>query len=354
MEAKIVQSIGLDFAGIKAGKFRRYHGAKLRHIITDLSTFALNIRDMGRVVAGFGDALKVLRRFRPDVVFIRGGYVSVPVGLAARLLRIPYVIHESDTVTSLTSKILASGARKIAVSWPVSRFPQWPADKLVYTGIPIRTDVLTAHRLAGLAEFKLADNLPVLLVTGGSSGARAINDATQAALPTLLEFCQVLHVAGERDIADMRAACTTMELVYPERYSLHGHLSDKWGLALAASDVVVSRAGANAMAELAILGKPAILIPGAQLTGGQQISNAQVFSRAEAVRVLPQDKLTGKVLAAEVKRLLDSPVDMQRMGVAIGQFAKPNAAHELAVLVLASGQAQNGDQAASDGQDGSR
>ena len=98
MEAKIVQSVGLRFAGIKAGKFRRYHGARLRHVITDLSTFALNIRDMGRVVAGFGDAVKVLRTYKPNVVFIRGGYVSVPVGLAARLLRIPYVIHESDTV----------------------------------------------------------------------------------------------------------------------------------------------------------------------------------------------------------------------------------------------------------------
>ncbi len=335
MEAKIAQAAGIEFAGITAGKLRRYHKAKLQHRLFDLSTLGLNLHDSFRVIKGTFQSLKILGQFEPDVVFIKGGYVGLPVGLAARWRRIPMVIHESDTTPGLTNRILGRWATKIAVGWPTDKYRDWPADKLVYIGSPVRHETVSARPGQAWAHFKLSAQLPLVLVMGGSQGAKAINDAVIDALPQLLARWQVIHVTGERDIERMKFEFRRLHLEpgLEDRYRAYSFLSDDLGSALAAANVVISRAGANSLAELAILAKPTILIPNHRLTGGHQISNASVLARSGAVRVINEDRLTPASLEREIKLILDSPSEQEILARGIARFAKPQAAAELAKLI---------------------
>jgi UDP-N-acetylglucosamine--N-acetylmuramyl-(pentapeptide) pyrophosphoryl-undecaprenol N-acetylglucosamine transferase len=333
MEAKIAKSAGLAFAEISAGKLRRYADLHIVQKLTDVSTMALNARDVGRVVKGFTQSLRIIRSFQPDVIFLKGGYVSLPVGLAARILRVPYVIHESDMRSGLTNRILAKHAQAIGVGFPVKLYKDLPQDKLVHTGNPIRAQVLSGHRLEGLAHFKLSPDLPVVLVTGGSQGARAINEAVLDALPEITHHYQVIHIAGERDIEHVRFEVKRMELAHPERYSLHSYLSDDMGLALGAADLVVGRGGANTFAEFALLSKPALVIPHSGLS--DQVLNAQVLARQGAIKVLPQERLTKHTLLSQIQQILESDKEQELLSKAIHEYAVPDAATRLAELIMA-------------------
>jgi UDP-N-acetylglucosamine--N-acetylmuramyl-(pentapeptide) pyrophosphoryl-undecaprenol N-acetylglucosamine transferase len=338
MEARMAAASGLAFASISAGKYRRYQGLsfwqKLRHLPSQLD----NARDIGRVVKGFAQARRILRDFRPDAIFLKGGYVSVPVGLAARSLGLAYVIHESDTVPGLANKVLSRWATHIAVGWPVERYSQWPHSELSYVGNPIRPALLLAHPLEGRQIFGLQEDLPVVLVVGGSGGSRAMNEVVVQALPKLLSTYYVLHVTGERDIDQVRSAVAGLAMAHPERYQAHAFLSDTMAQALSVADLVVSRAGANAIAELAALGKATILIPAPQLR--DQSTNAQVLGRAEAARVIPQSRLTAQLLTDEVRRILEDLVTRSALEARIKGFAKPNAARELAEMVYQTGRGE--------------
>lgn len=334
MEAKIAAASGLDFAAIPAGKFRRYHNDPLLRRLTDVRTLALNVRDLGRFSRGVAASLRILRRFRPDVVFIKGGYVGLPVGLAAGLLHIPYVIHESDTVPGLTNRTLAKRAAAVATGFPVDRYRAWRGLPLHYTGSPIRQELIKAHRLEGLTHFKLSGDRPVVLVVGGSSGAEAVNEAVVAALPELTETAEVLHVAGERNFEHVRFLVKRLKLQHPERYQLFGFMMAEMAPALAAADLVISRAGATAIAELAALGKPTILIPAAHLVGGHQTENATALARAAAVRVLTESRLNGHSLLGEIRYVLGSAEEQESLSKHIKEFARPDAAQNLAQLIL--------------------
>lgn len=312
------------------------HGASKLSQVFDLSTLGLNARDSVRVARGLVASLRILRRWKPDVVFVKGGFVGLPVGIAAHLLKIPYVIHESDFTPGLTNKILSRWAAKVAVGFPVKGYHELPKDRLVYTGNPVRSELSRRHRLEGLAAFKLDASLPVLLITGGSQGARAINDCIIQALPELTEFTQVLHLTGEleyeRVLFDVKRLGKVKHL---KRYQAHAFLLKEMSYALAAADIVVARAGANTITELATLGKPTILIPNYLLAGHQE-ANAKVLSRAGAVISLDERRLTSTLLVTTVRNLFGSDEEQARLIKAIRTFAKPSAAADLAQLIVAA------------------
>ena len=337
LEERVVGSAGIKFKPIQAGKFRRMHAASALEKVMNLHTLGPNARDALRTVQGLAGALAILRKFKPDVVFAKGGFVAFPVGLAAAMMRIPLVIHESDVAPGLGSRVLGRWATKIAVGFPERSYKDFDRSRLVFTGSPVRQEILKVHRLEGLAKFGLDDKLPVVFVTGGSGGARQINDAVVEALPELLEATQVLHLTGEGEYSRVQFAVGRLgRLEHNERYQSFGFLMGEMAYALAASDLCVARAGANTIAELAALGKPAVLIPNYEMAG-HQVENARVLARSGAARVLNGAKLTSAQLAGEVKRLIGDPEECERLSKGIKQYYKPDAARELAQLILDTG-----------------
>jgi UDP-N-acetylglucosamine--N-acetylmuramyl-(pentapeptide) pyrophosphoryl-undecaprenol N-acetylglucosamine transferase len=337
MEAKIVAARGMKFAAIRAGKFRRYHDARAVNKLLNITTLGPNMRDGLRAIAGVGGSISILRKFRPDVVFLKGGFVCVPVGIAAKILHIPYVVHESDVSPGLANRVLGRWATAIATGFPVKTYHDFPASRLVYTGNPVRNEVTHAHRLEGLAKFHLDDTLPVLFVTGGSAGARQINEVIVAALPELVTFCQVIHLAGESEIEHVKFEVSRLpKSPHLDRYQAYGFLMGEMSLALAAADLVVTRAGANTIAELGVLGKPTVLIPNYEMAG-HQVENARVLSRVGAARVLDGSKLTTQKLVGELKRIFGDPEEQKRLGEAIRAFGNTDAAMSLARVILEAG-----------------
>ncbi len=332
MESRIATGAGLQFAAISAGKLRRYADHSLLDKLRDLPTVALNARDLGRVVKGLAQSLKLLRQFDPDVVFIKGGYVGLPVGLAAAILRIPYVIHESDMRPGLTNRILSKRAAQIAVGFPAKLYKDWHASKLVYVGNPVRRELLGVHRLEGLAKFKLVADLPVILVFCGSQGSQVINKVVLASLAELTGRYQIIHVTGERNIEDVRFQVGRLELAYPQRYRAFSFLTDTMGAALAAADLVVGRGGATTLTELALLSKPAIIIPHSGLD--DQVLSATTLSRAGAIKVIPQGRLTVASLVSQIDQVLGSEEVQQELGRAIAGFALADADRRLAGLIV--------------------
>lgn len=338
MEARIVAASGIRFAAIKAGKFRRDQrvGISLISKLLNPATLGLNAQDMVRVGLGVVASLKIIRSFKPDVIFLKGGFVCLPVGFAARLLRVPYVIHESDVSPGLANRILSRWAQKIAVGFPTKSYPDFEAARLVYVGNPIRQEILSAHRLEGLAAFGLEDKLPVILVTGGSQGAAEINDVVIMALPELLASYQVIHQTGEGELARIKFELSRQgAMPHAKRYHPYAFLMKEMPLALAAADVIVGRAGVGTISDSAALRKPTVLIPNNQMAA-HQMANARMLARMGAVRVIDNAKLTPERLIGEVRRILDNPQEAAMLSKAIGEFARPEAAKDLARLVIDS------------------
>jgi len=338
MEAKIVAAAGLAFAPIAAGKFRRNHFDSGMAKIFNVATLGPNARDSLKTVQGVGQSLRILRSFKPDVVFLKGGFVCLPVGIAAKMLGIPFVIHESDATPGLTNRVLSRWATKIAVGFPAKSYRLFEPAKVVYVGNPVRSDIAGVHRLEGIAHFKLTESLPVVLVTGGSQGAAQINNVVLAALPELLAKYQLIHQAGEGEIGRINFELSRRRKEpHMDRYHPYGFLMADMGLALAAADLVIGRAGVNTINDSAALGKPTILIPNYEMAG-HQVENARVLSRQGAVRVLDGARLTAGGLVAEIDHILGDEAEQTRLSAAIGAFSRPTAAADLARLVLQVGQ----------------
>ncbi len=338
MEARIVAASGIRFAAIKSGKFRRDQrtGISLARKLFNPATLGLNARDLARVGLGVMASLRIIRSFKPDIIFLKGGFVCLPVGIAARVLRVPFVIHESDVSPGLANRILSRWADKIAVGFPTKSYPGFDPKRLVYVGNPIRTEILSAHRLEGLAAFHLDDKHPVIFVTGGSQGAAEINDCLIGALPELLEQYQIIHQTGEGELARIKFELARMDrLPHANRYHPYAFLMKEMPLALAAADIIIGRAGVGTISDSAALRKPTVLIPNNQMAA-HQVANARMLARMGAVRVIDNAKLTPERLVGEVRRILDDPEEQGRLARAIGEFARPQAAVDLAKLVMAT------------------
>ena len=261
----------------------------------------------------------ILRRFKPDLVVGFGGYASVPVLLAAKILHVPYLIHEQNAIPGVSNKLLAKGAARICVSYP-DTLTCFPRSKTRLTGNPLRQ---------GFEQ--MPEELPVpgqVLVFGGSRGARAINEALVACLPELLRWPQppqILHQTGEDDFAMVQAAYA--EAGYPAANVVP--FIDDMAEAYAHSALVICRAGATTLAELTVCGRPAILIPFPHATGDHQNANARALEQAGAAVVLQQRDLTALRLATELRILLADRDELQLMAMRGRSLARPDAAAKI-------------------------
>ncbi|MBQ9592554.1 MAG: undecaprenyldiphospho-muramoylpentapeptide beta-N-acetylglucosaminyltransferase [Lachnospiraceae bacterium] len=275
MERDLIEELGVPYVGIDTGKLRRYFDLK-------------NLTDPFRVVHGFAEATRALREIAPDVVFSKGGYVAVPVVMAASRLRIPVIIHESDMTPGLANRLCIPRATKICANFPET-LASLPADKAVLTGTPIRQELFAGSRESGLAFCGFTPDKPVMMVIGGSLGSAIVNDAVRAILPDLLGTFQVVHLCGK----DKVDASLTRTPGYVQYEYIKAELADLF----AAADLGVSRAGANAICELLALKKPNILIPlGADKSRGDQILNAHSFEKQGFSFVLEEQDVTNEAL----------------------------------------------------------
>ena len=282
IEKKLIQKEGIPYRGISSGKLRRYFDLK-------------NFTDPFRVLKGFGEAASIIKEFQPDVVFSKGGYVSVPVVRAAGMKHIPVVIHESDMTPGLANKLSYGAASKICCNFPET-FSLLPEDKAVLTGSPIRAELLSgdpekARELTGFTPDK-----PVLLVIGGSLGSRAVNEAVRRDLPLLLEEFSVLHLCGKGNLDE--------SLLDTKDYLQFEYVSEELKDYFALADIMVSRAGANSICEILALRKPNVLIPlSAKASRGDQILNAQSFEKQGYSLVLEEENMNDQSLMDAVHKV---------------------------------------------------
>ena len=272
---------GVTFYTVSVGKLRRYFDLK-------------NFSDPFRVIKGVAQATGIIRRIKPNVVFSKGGFVSVPVVYGAKLNGVPVVTHESDLTPGLANKLCLPFAKAQCCTFPEA--VKYSKGKGVYTGTPIRPEILSGSRAAGLKRFGLNESLPVLMVVGGSTGAQAVNECVRAALPELTSTFQVLHLCGKGNRAP--------ELDGAQNYVQCEYLNEEMAYAYACADALISRAGANALCEILALRKPALLIPyPSSASRGDQILNAQSFESRGLSRVLDQAQMTPETLTKAVVSL---------------------------------------------------
>ena len=285
IEKKLIEEFHIPYYGISSGKLRRYFDPK-------------NFSDPFKVLKGISEARRTLKELKPDIVFSKGGFVSVPVVLAAKRLHIPVIIHESDLTPGLANKICIPSAAKVCCNFPET-LSHLPAGKAVLTGSPIRQELLRGNAIAALEFCHFTANKPVILVMGGSLGSAAINDTIRGVLPELLKNFQVIHLCGkgklDPHLTDVQG--------YVQFEYIKDELRDLFDLA----DIVISRAGANAICELLALHKPNILIPlSAKASRGDQILNARSFEAQGFSIVLEEESVTNLTLLNAIQTLMDN------------------------------------------------
>ena len=320
---------------IASGKLRRYHHLTLWQHIKWPALMWQNTLDLFKVLGGFFQSFWKLIWWRPDAVFTKGGFVCLPVGMAAKALGIPLVIHDSDAHPGLTNRILSRWAMSIATGAPLEYY-NYPADRTHYVGIPVSTafrEFTKAEQVAAKKEWGVDPKKPLLVVTGGGLGARRLNDTTLEVLETLQKNSSVILVSGAGEYDQLRARFPSDTA----HFKLHPFISNMHQL-LGAADIVVTRAGATTILELAALRKPTILVPNAALTGGHQLKNAAVYGEAQVAIVLDEDAMVEDplLLVQAVNAYLKDPKTTQTMAKRFGKFSKPNAAKDMAALILSA------------------
>lgn len=288
MERKLIEDIGIPYYGISSGKLRRYFDLK-------------NFTDPFRVIKGFFEAKNLLKKLKPHVVFSKGGFVTVPVVMAAKKLQIPVIIHESDMTPGLANKLSIPSASKVCCNFPET-IHHLPEGKAVLTGSPIREELFQGSREEGLRLCEFDSQKPVLLIIGGSLGSVAINRAVRDHLDSLLEKYQIIHLCGRKNLDS--------SLLNRKGYQQFEYVKKELKHYFACADVVISRAGANAICELLALRKPNILIPlGLDASRGDQILNAKSFEKQGYSYVLQEENVTGDTLLNAVNTVYEHRQD---------------------------------------------
>lgn len=285
IERKLIEDFQIPYYGISSGKLRRYFDPK-------------NFTDPFKVVKGFSEACRIIKKLSPDVLFSKGGFVSVPVVLAAGHYKVPVIIHESDMTPGLANKLCIPTAQKVCCNFPET-MQYLPKEKAVLTGSPIRRELLEGNRLSALRFTGLSANKPVILVMGGSTGAAAVNEAVRRVLPALLQEFQVVHLCG--------AGKLDASFGHLAGYVQYEYIKDELKDLFALADIVISRAGANAICELLALKKPSLLIPlSAAASRGDQILNARSFEKQGFSMVLEEEEITNETLLGAVHALYEN------------------------------------------------
>lgn len=325
VERDAAERAGVPFRPIQTGKLRRYVDRR-----TPL--------DLSRIPVGVAQAWRLLDQQRPDVVFSTGGFVSVPTVLAAAR-RFPIVTHEQTAILGLATRINMRVADVLAVSYEATaELARGRHERVVVTGNPVRASLLTGDRERGLARYRFDPDLPVLYVTGGARGASPLNKLVGQLLPRLLETCQVIHQAGpasaNEDCSGLSAAAHSWSDTLRERYHVTEFVGDELPDVYAAADVVLGRAGAGTVAELAFLHKPAVLIPLPGTGGDEQTRNARLLADAGAATLLPEAESTPEKLRGIIEVLLANPSRRHDMAHNARSVGRADAANELARLLI--------------------
>jgi UDP-N-acetylglucosamine--N-acetylmuramyl-(pentapeptide) pyrophosphoryl-undecaprenol N-acetylglucosamine transferase len=332
MESKLIPKMGIKYYGVSTGKFRRYHKSKILNLI-DPTTIYHNAKDFFGFFKGIFEARNILKHESPDVLFAKGGFVSLPVGIAAWTLKIPVVIHESDSIMGMANKIMAKFAAKVCVSFPVEYYEeQVKQEKLFKTGNPVREDILGGMGDRFLVENGLAKDKKTILVLGGSQGSRLINTLIVDILIELPEDVQVLWIAGDREAELINYQLSDFEPRVKDRVRVFGFVSSEMGDIYDAADLVIARAGSNVLFELAAIGKPAILIP-LEIAGGHQVENAKIFSRAGAAYMIRQIGLTPKKLLHQINYLINNEEELTSLSNGMKKLADLKSSDEVALVI---------------------
>lgn len=280
MEKALIEKEGIPYYGISAGKLRRYFDVK-------------NFTDTFRIVKGFNEAIRVLRKIKPDIVFSKGGFVSSPVVWAAKIKGVPVVIHESDMTPGLANRLALPFAKKICYTFPET-IKHIPKNKGVFTGLPVRNSLLNGDAEKGRSMCGFKDSKPVIVVIGGSQGSVHVNTVVREALNNITSRYNVCHICGKGNI--------DKKLIGISGYKQFEYVNDELKHIFAMADMVISRAGATAIFELLALKKPNLLIPlSANASRGDQILNSRSFEKQGFSRVLEEDKLTAASLCENIE-----------------------------------------------------
>ncbi|MEO6513515.1 MAG: UDP-N-acetylglucosamine--N-acetylmuramyl-(pentapeptide) pyrophosphoryl-undecaprenol N-acetylglucosamine transferase [Candidatus Saccharimonadales bacterium] len=322
---------------ISAGKLRRYHGEGIAQLL-DLKTGLLNARDAFRTLRGCWQAYWLLRKLHPAVVFVKGGFVGVPVGLAAAKQGIPYVTHDSDAIPGLANRIIARWAAVHAVALPAEVYA-YPRSKTRTVGVPVHANYLVVNREEQV-EFKQTLGLEkfakLLFVTGGGLGAQRLNDAVEAIVPKLLatwpDLAIVQSVGRQNEAAVSQHYRQILTAEDQGRVLVKGFVTDMHRYS-GAADVIITRAGATALAEIAVQHKACIIVPNPVLTGGHQLKNADYLAEKHAAVVVHESELATGLYDA-VHELLRDDAKRQTLGSQLATFAVPDAAKQLAMVLL--------------------
>jgi UDP-N-acetylglucosamine--N-acetylmuramyl-(pentapeptide) pyrophosphoryl-undecaprenol N-acetylglucosamine transferase len=325
IEARRVPAAALPFHSVPAGKLRRYWAWK-------------NVIDLGvRVPAGFIRSVGLLRRLRPDVLLVTGGFVALPPALAARALGIPVVVHEQTAVPGLANRVAGRFAQRIAVGFQGGGHG-FPGDRVSVTGNPIRPELLGGCADEARRRYRLEAASPLVYVTGGAQGSHRINRAVGAALPGLLRLAQMVHQCGDnpetRDREWLEAQAEALPAALRSRYRVVNYVGAELCHLYAATDLVIARSGAGTVTECCALGRPALYVPLPGTSGDEQTANARLVEAAGGAAVLAQAALTPEQLLETVDRLLADRVALAAMGERARALAVPDAAQRIAALVL--------------------
>lgn len=327
-------AVPVNIVTISAGKFRRYMDVALWKQVLSPGIGGRNLVDMFKTAGGVAQSIRLLRKVRPDVVFAKGGYVSLPVGYAAHVLRIPLVIHDSDVRPGLTNRVLSRWATTIATGMPVEHY-RYNAELAVYTGVPVSRQF---HVYTASEQHKAKKSLgfsprsPLIVVSGGGLGARDINEAMIRIAPQWLgRGYSVLHVVGKGAFESVLPQLPTADA-----YKAVPFVYDGMSMLYGAADVVVSRASATSLQELAATARAAVIIPNSSL--GDQLENATTFVDAGAATMVRDEQLgeNPEILQRTVEELIDDTKKRSSLEASIAVFAKPQAASDVAELLLAA------------------
>ena len=282
IEKELIEQFDIPYHGISSGKLRRYFSVR-------------NFTDPFRVLKGFGEAKKLIKSLKPDVIFSKGGFVSVPVVVAGKKCHVPTIIHESDMTPGLANKLSIPSASKVCCNFPET-LEHLPKDKAVLTGSPIRQELLEGDRAAALKFCGLTPDKPVILIVGGSLGSVVVNNAVRDILPELLKDFHIVHLCGKGKVDE--------SLKDQKGYIQFEYIKEELKDLFALSDIVISRAGANAICEILALHKPNLLIPlSAKASRGDQILNARSFERQGFSTVLEEEELSNTSLLDAIQKL---------------------------------------------------
>lgn len=301
LEKEIARKNNLPFKGIITGKRRNYFSF-------------LNFIDLFKVGIGILQARFILKKFRPDIIFAKGGYVSFPLIYCAKSLKIPLVIHESDTMMGKSNRHSVSYAKKICLGFPLKYYEDLPLEKAVYTGTPVVKAFFTAHKEKNIR--------PTILITGGSQGSEKLNNIITEILPELVRKYEIYHLTGEKNIEEQKNKFSN------ENYHPLG-FTDQMADLMNKADLIISRAGANTLAEISALGKAAILVPLLSSHLNHQEINANIYEEVNAAVNLSESHLTSSSLGSIINRLMEDEKLRSLLGESAKQFSQKDSAQEI-------------------------